>query len=58
MTRTRRVYRAVPWRTAPHPVFAILVLMALLVGIVIGIFSYHAPGTTPAPSTSYTQTTH
>lgn len=51
-----RTHRAVPWRTSPHPVFAVLVLMALLVGIVIGIFSYHAPATEPLPSTSYTQT--
>ncbi len=61
MTRPRRVYRAVPWRTAPHPWFSfvvfVLVVMSILVGVVIGIFSYHAPATTPGTTTSYSRTT-
>lgn len=61
MTRPRRVYRAVPWRTAPHPWFAFvvftLIAMSILVGVVVGIFGYHAPGTEHSPSTSYTHTT-
>lgn len=61
MTRPRRVYRAVPWRTAPHPWFSFvvfaLIVMSMLVGVVIGIFHYHAPGTEQAPTASYSQTT-
>jgi hypothetical protein len=60
MTSSRRVYRAVPWRTAPHPWFSFvvftLIVMSMLVGVVIGIFRYHAPATEPLPSTSYSHT--
>lgn len=57
---TVRTYRAVPWRTAPHPWFSFvvfaLIVMATLVGIVVGIFGYHEPATGPLPSTSYSHT--
>lgn len=61
MTRPHKVYRSIPWRTAPHPWFSFvafaLVVISALVGIVIGIFGYHAPGTETPPTTSYVQTT-
>lgn len=51
------MYRAVPWRTAPHPWIAFWLLFAATVGVAVGLFVGPQQGTTHDPSTSYTQTT-